>query len=121
MPSTSEYTRLPTTTFFPNCVWRLGVPRIRVQRMVVHGDHAEQVVVVLGDGLARPVLVDVAGLEVFEVATEGTLVNGHETEAIQRAAYPAGRVTHCADLVGERGAVRVVSTAPSTPCTTALR
>ena len=60
---------------------RLGVPGVGVQRMVVHRDHAEQVVVGLGDGLARPVLVDVADLEVLEVATEGTLVNGHADEA----------------------------------------
>jgi hypothetical protein len=44
---------------------------------VVHGDHAEEVVVRLGDGLARPVPVDVADLEILEVATEGTLVDSH--------------------------------------------
>src|SRR5258708_25579931 len=56
---------------------RLPVPRIRMQRMVVHRDHAEEMVVFLGDGLAGPVLVDVANLEVFEVTTERTLVHGH--------------------------------------------
>src|SRR5581483_8212293 len=44
---------------------------------MVHRDHAEQVVVVLGDGLAGPVPVDVSGLEVLEVPAEGTFVNGH--------------------------------------------
>src|SRR5205085_461655 len=49
-------------------------PLVGVQRVVVHRDHAEQVVVVLGDGLARPVLVDVADLEVLEVAPERPVV-----------------------------------------------
>src|SRR6476620_3651916 len=48
----------------------LGVVGVGVQRVVVHRDHAEQVVVGLGDGLAGPVLVDVADLEVLEVAAE---------------------------------------------------
>jgi hypothetical protein len=51
--------------------------RVGVQRMVVHRDHAEQVVVVLGDGLAGPVLVDVTDLEVVVAAAEGALVHGH--------------------------------------------
>src|SRR4029079_17390898 len=55
----------------------LREPRVGVQRMVVHRDHAEQVVVVFGDRLPGPVLVDVAGLEVLEVATERALVNSH--------------------------------------------
>ena len=58
-----------------------GEPRVRVQRMVVHRHHAEQVVVELGDRLARPVLVDVAGLEILEVTAEGALVYGHDPEA----------------------------------------
>src|SRR5436190_2741177 len=33
----------------------VGVPLVKVERMVVHGDETEEVVVVLGDGLARPV------------------------------------------------------------------
>ena len=85
MPSTSEYTRLPTTTFLPNCVCVSREPRVGVQRMVVHRDHAEQVVVVLGDRLAGPVLVDVAGLEVLEVTTEGALVHGHGGEISEAA------------------------------------
>jgi hypothetical protein len=35
---------------------------------VVHRDQAEEVVVRLGDRLGRPVLVDVADLELLEVA-----------------------------------------------------
>ena len=38
--------------------------------MVVHGQQAEQVVVVLGDRLAGPVLVDRADLELLVIATE---------------------------------------------------
>jgi hypothetical protein len=55
----------------------LGEPRIRVQRVVVHRDHAEEVVVGLGDRLARPVPVDVTDLEVLEVPAERALVHGH--------------------------------------------
>ena len=39
----------------------LGEPVVGVEWVVVHGDHAEEVVVGLGDRLARPVPVDVAG------------------------------------------------------------
>src|SRR3712207_6098159 len=48
----------------------LGLARVHivdVQRVVVHGDQAEEVVVVLGDRLGRPVLVDGADLELLEV------------------------------------------------------
>src|SRR3984893_15413581 len=45
--------------------------------MVCRRDHAEKMVVVLGDGLPGPVLVHVAGLEVLEVPTEGPFVHGH--------------------------------------------
>src|SRR6202020_3146825 len=41
---------------------------VDVQRVVVHRDQAEEVIVGLGDGLRRPVLVDVADLELLEVA-----------------------------------------------------
>jgi len=39
--------------------------------VVVHRDHAEQAVVVLGDGLARPVPVDVTDLEILEILPNG--------------------------------------------------
>ena len=55
----------------------LGEPLVGVQRVVVHRDHAEQVVVVLGDGLARPVAVDVADLEVLEVTAERAVDRCH--------------------------------------------
>src|SRR6185369_14121183 len=64
---------------------RLGVVRVGVQRVVVHRDHAEQVVVVLGDGLAGPVLVHVADGEVLEVATEGALVGRHRAATLPAA------------------------------------
>ena len=41
---------------------------VEVQRMVVHRDQAEQVVVGLGHGLRGPVLVDGADLELLQVA-----------------------------------------------------
>ena len=49
----------------------LGLPRVDVvdvQRVVVHGQQAEHVVIRLGDRLRWPVLVDVADLELLEVA-----------------------------------------------------
>ena len=49
---------------------RLGVVRVEVQRVVVHGQQAEQVVVVLRDGLARPVPVNRADLELLEVPSK---------------------------------------------------
>ena len=49
---------------------RLGVVRVEVQRMVVHGEQAEQVVVGLCHGLARPVPVDRPDLELLEVPPE---------------------------------------------------
>ena len=55
----------------------LREPRVEVRRMVVHRDQAEEVVVVLGDRLARPVLVDVARLEVLVVPAERPIVDRH--------------------------------------------
>ena len=49
-----------------------GEPGVGVQRMVVHRDHAKEMVVRFGDRLAGPVLVDVTDLELLEVAPEGT-------------------------------------------------
>jgi hypothetical protein len=48
----------------------LRVVGVQVQRVVVHGQQAEQVVVVLGDRLAGPVLVRGADLELLVVAAE---------------------------------------------------
>src|SRR3954453_14317180 len=48
-----------------------GVHVVDVQRVVVHRQQAEEVVVALGDGLRRPVLVDGADLELLEVAPVG--------------------------------------------------
>ena len=44
--------------------------------MMVHGDH-EQMVVSFGDCLSRPVSVDVADFEVFEMAAKWTVVGTH--------------------------------------------
>ncbi len=44
---------------------------VDVQRVVVHRDQAEEVVVGLGHGLRRPVLVDVSDLELLQVAAVG--------------------------------------------------
>ena len=48
-----------------------GVDVVEVQRVVVHRDQAEEVVVGLGDRLRGPVLVDGADLELLEVAAVG--------------------------------------------------
>ena len=48
---------------------------------MVHCDHAKQVIVGFGDGLARPVLVDVANDEIFEVSPKGPFVCGHAVKS----------------------------------------
>ena len=60
-----------------------GVDVVDVQRVVVHGEQAEQVVVGLRHRLGRPVLVDRADLELLEIAAVGM---GAEAS---RAACPA--------------------------------
>jgi hypothetical protein len=59
--------------------------------MVVHRDHAEQVVVGFGDGLAGPVPVHVTGLEVLVQPPERSLVDRHPVEV--RAAGSVNRET----------------------------
>jgi len=53
-----------------------GVDVVDVQRVVVHGQEAEEVVVGLRRGLGRPVAVDVADLELLEVAPVGAGAGG---------------------------------------------
>ncbi|PPR67698.1 MAG: hypothetical protein CFH02_01270, partial [Alphaproteobacteria bacterium MarineAlpha3_Bin1] len=48
----------------------LHVVLVNVQRAVVHSQQAEEMIVRLGDGLPRPMFVDVAGHEVFEEPAE---------------------------------------------------
>jgi hypothetical protein len=48
----------------------LRVVHVHVERVVIHGEQAEQVVVVLRHRLAGPVLVDRADLELLVVPTE---------------------------------------------------
>jgi hypothetical protein len=67
MPSASEY----TSGAHHHVAVLLGFVRIHVvdvQRVVVHGDQAEQVVVGLRDRRGGPVLVDGAHLELLQVA-----------------------------------------------------
>ena len=58
---------------------RLGCkPIVGVQRVVVHCDHAEEVVVVFSDGLTRPVAEDVTRGEIFQASAERALMCRHE-------------------------------------------
>jgi hypothetical protein len=41
--------------------------------MMVHRDHAKEMVIGFGDRLARPVLVDVADFELLEIPSERSL------------------------------------------------
>ena len=43
----------------------LGKPIIRMQRMMIHRDHAKQMIVCFRDGLARPVSIYIADNEIF--------------------------------------------------------
>jgi len=62
--------------------------------MMVHRDHAKQMVVVLGDGLAGPVLVEVTDLEVLEGSAEGPVVHRHD-HIVPRGAGLTGTRVRC--------------------------
>jgi hypothetical protein len=49
--------------------------------MMVHRDHAKQVIVGFGDGLAWPVLVDIANDKILEVSPKGPFVCGHDVKS----------------------------------------
>ena len=66
---------------------------------MVHGHHAEQVVVELGDRLARPVAVDVARDEILQVTTKRAVVDRHEGTTCR------GRVVKPNDCTRQRLAV----------------
>ena len=87
----------------------LGEPRVGVHRVVVHRDHAEQVVVVLGDRLARPVLVDVADLEVLEVAAERSVVRRHVPDATSAPPATGNLASSVASVGSPRAAPRLVA------------
>ena len=55
----------------------LSKPLVGEERVMVHGDHAEQMVVSFGDCLSRPVSVDIADFEVLEMAAEWAVVGTH--------------------------------------------
>ena len=55
----------------------LRKPLIGVERVMVHGDHAEQMVIGFGDCLAGPMPINVADFEVFEMATKWAVVGSH--------------------------------------------
>jgi len=52
-------------------------PIVGVQRVMIHRDHAKQMIVGLGDGLAWPVAIYVANYKIFEGSAKGAFVNGH--------------------------------------------
>ena len=98
---------------------RLRVVGVQVQRVVVHRQQAEQVVVVLRDRLARPVLVDGADLELLVVAAElhGGCSSREDDHVVRRAApHPAGRRVLCR----ERPARQPVASRAGTLCTTSV-
>ena len=72
----------------------LREPGVGVQRVVVHRDHAEQVVVGLGDCLAGPVLVDVANDKIFEVSSKGPFVCGHDVKSRCRVTSVINNASH---------------------------
>src|ERR1035438_7460187 len=102
-----------------------GEPGVGVQRMMIHRDHAKEVVVGLGDRLAGPVFVHVADLELLEVTTEGTFERTHGSNlshATTMATYSstltcsAGRVVNDTVAPGNESpsiTIRHVKRAPS--------
>jgi hypothetical protein len=49
-----------------------------MQWVMIHRDHAKQMIIGFGDGLAGPVAVDIADDEVLKTSSERSLVNSHE-------------------------------------------
>ena len=55
----------------------LRKPLVGVERVVVHGDHAEQMVIGFGDCLSGPMPINVSDFEVFKMATKWAVVGSH--------------------------------------------
>ena len=73
MPSSSEYTNVPTTMLRPLLHLGRRVVRVHMHGARRPGQHAEEVILCLGDRVARPVPVDVTYLELLEGAPEPVL------------------------------------------------
>ena len=56
-------------------------PVIGVQRVMIHRDHAKEVIISFRDRLSRPVSVHVTDDEFLEASTKGAFVNGHLSDA----------------------------------------
>jgi hypothetical protein len=52
-------------------------PNVRVQWMVIHGHHAEQVVIKFSDRLAGPMFEHVASIEFLVITAEGAVIYRH--------------------------------------------
>jgi hypothetical protein len=48
--------------------------------VMIHGDHAEQVIVIFCDGFAGPVAENIARREIFKAATKGAFICCHERQ-----------------------------------------
>jgi hypothetical protein len=66
-----------------------GEPVVGMQRMMVHGDHAKQMIVGFGDGLTRPMAVNIADNKILEASPERSLVNGHGLGRYSLSSSPA--------------------------------
>ena len=62
----------------------LGKPFVRMKWVMIHGDHAEEMVVRFRNGLAWPVPVDITDLEFLEVAAEWAVVDAHGSSVEDR-------------------------------------
>src|SRR5437016_4947565 len=60
----------------------LAVIGIDVQRIVIHGKHAEERIVILGDGATWPVLIDRSNFKLFKSSAELHLVTPHFFKSI---------------------------------------
>ena len=52
-----------------------------MQRMMIHRDHAKQMIVSLRNRLARPMAINIANYEIFEASTEWSLMYRHDLHA----------------------------------------
>jgi hypothetical protein len=57
----------------------LGKPLVGMERMVIHGDHAKQMIICFGNSLSGPMSIYIAYFEFFEVAAKWTVVGAHKS------------------------------------------
>lgn len=55
----------------------LRKPLVGVERVMIHGDHAKEMIVGFGDCLSGPMSIDITNFKVFEMAAKWAVVGTH--------------------------------------------